>query len=135
MIGFINAFFTISFNQNQLQRFTSNLQPNPSSLTVRGLAPYSHSRSTSHLILFCTTYTVSRRTHRKRIRCPVMYICEPHRKHLLLYCCIYSTLHSNGSYPIVACVFFVAEMCLLSRCLATGLYVTIYIYICVCVCV
>jgi hypothetical protein len=57
----------------------------------------------SDLIRFCSTYIVSTRTHRKYIRCPAMDICEPHRKHFFLYC-IYSALHSNGSYPIVACV-------------------------------
>jgi hypothetical protein len=34
-------------------------------------------------------------------------------------------LHSNGSYPIVACVFVAAGMCLPSRSLATGLHVAI----------
>jgi hypothetical protein len=91
---------------------------------------------------------VSRRTHRKHIRCPEMDICEPHRKHLFNYCCIYSALHSNGSYPIVACIlridiraFASAGMCLentscnafsivafayFGRCLEIGLHVTIY---------
>jgi hypothetical protein len=49
-----------------------------------------------------------------------MDIWEPHRKHRFLYCCIYSVLHSNRSYPIVAFVFVVARMCLPSRCPATG---------------
>jgi hypothetical protein len=52
-----------------------------------------------------------------------MDICEPHIKYLFLYCCIYSALHSNGSYPIVTCVFFVAEMCLPS-CPAACIHVT-----------
>jgi hypothetical protein len=96
---------------------------------------HSHFRTTSHLIMFCTTYIVSRRIHRKHVPCSGMDICESHTKHLLLYCRIYSALHSNGSYPIVACVFIIAEMCSPSRCPATGLHVTIYIYIYVCVCV
>jgi hypothetical protein len=45
---------------------------------------------------------------RKHTRYPAMVIYEPHRKHLFLYCCIYSALHRNGSYPIAACVFIVA---------------------------
>jgi hypothetical protein len=71
------------------------------------------------LIYDWTTYVVKRRTHRKHIRCPAMDIWELHRKN------IYSALNSNGSYAIVACVFFVAGMCLPSRCPATGLHVTI----------
>jgi hypothetical protein len=54
-----------------------------------------------------------------------MDICEPHRKRLFLYCCIYSALHNYGSYPIVACVSVAAGMCLPSRCLEMGLYVTL----------
>jgi hypothetical protein len=54
-----------------------------------------------------------------------MDICEPHRKHLFLYCCIYSAVHSNGNYPIVSCVFFAAGMCLQCRCPELGLHVTI----------
>jgi hypothetical protein len=52
-------------------------------------------------------------------------ICELHRRHLFLYCCIYSALHINGSYPIVACVFVAAGIFLPSRSLATGLHITI----------
>jgi hypothetical protein len=48
----------------------------------------------------------------------------PRRKHSL---CIVegvftALLHSNGSYPIVACVFVAAGMCLPSRCLAMNDY-------------
>jgi hypothetical protein len=64
-------------------------------------------------------YIFSRRTHRKHIRCPAMNICELHRKDLFLYCCIYSALHSNGRYSIVACVFVAAGMCLPGHCLST----------------
>jgi hypothetical protein len=71
-----------------------------------------------HLIYDWTIYTVSRRNHRKHIRCPALDIREQHRKQRFLYCCIYSPLHSNGSYPIVACVFVVAYCCRLY--LATG---------------
>jgi hypothetical protein len=35
-----------------------------------------------------------------------MNICEPHRKHMFLYCYIYSALHSSGSCPIVACILW-----------------------------
>jgi hypothetical protein len=45
--------------------------------------------------LWLDNLRVSRRTHRKHIRCTAMDICEPHRKHLFLYCCIYSPMHSN----------------------------------------
>jgi hypothetical protein len=38
---------------------------------------YFRSHSHSDLIRFCITYAVSRRTHRKYIRCPAMNICEP----------------------------------------------------------
>jgi hypothetical protein len=49
----------------------------------------------SVILIYCwTTYIDSRRTHRKRIRCSAMDICEPHRKHLFL-CCIYSSLHKR----------------------------------------
>jgi hypothetical protein len=37
-----------------------------------------------------------------------------------------ATLHSNGSYLIVTCVFVAAGMCLPSRCLAVGLHVKIF---------
>jgi hypothetical protein len=70
------------------------------------------------LIYDWTNYIVSRRTHRKHIQYPAMDMCEPHRKHRFLSCCIYSALHRNGSYPIVACVFVVAYCCRLY--LATG---------------
>jgi hypothetical protein len=69
-------------------------------------------------VRFCTTYIVSKRIHSKHIRCPVMAICEPHRKQLFLYCCIYSALHRNGSFLIVACVFVVSYC--YRRYLATG---------------
>jgi hypothetical protein len=62
----------------------------------------------------------------ENIRCPAMDICEPHRKQIFFYCCIYSALHYNGSYPNVACIFFAADKCLPSRCPSTGLQVTIY---------
>jgi hypothetical protein len=116
---------TISLNHNQLQYLLINLLPNPSSLTVEE-SPHSHSLSFWLLIYDWTTYVVSRRTHKQHIRCPVMDICKRHRKHLF-FCCTsaYSALHSSGSYPIVACVFDVAGMCLPSRCPATGLHVTI----------
>jgi hypothetical protein len=66
-----------------------------------------------------TIYIVSRRIHRKHIPCWTIDLYGPHRKHLFLRCCIYSTLHSNGYYPIVACVF--------GRCLEMSLYVTIFV--------
>jgi hypothetical protein len=47
-----------------------------------------------------TTY-VSRPTHRKYIRCPVIDIYESHRRHLFFSGCIYSALKENGIYPIV----------------------------------
>jgi hypothetical protein len=63
--------------------------------------------------------------HRKHIRSSVMDICEPHTKHLFLYRFIYSALRSNWSYPIIDCVFVAARMCLSSRYLQIGLYVTV----------
>jgi hypothetical protein len=58
----------------------------------------------------------------ERVRCLTMDIQGPHRKHLLLCFYIYSASHNNGSYTIVASVFFVSGM---SRCPATGLYVIV----------
>jgi hypothetical protein len=99
---------------------------NSQSISSRTLLPWlPRTRSILVLVLRLliydwTTYIhVISRTHRKHICCPAMDICEPHRKHLFL-CCIYSTLNSNGSCPIAACVFVVAEMCLATRCLAMG---------------
>jgi hypothetical protein len=106
--------FTISLNHNQSKWFPVNLQPNPSSLSAEDSL---HSRSHSAI----DDYIVSRRIHRKHIRCPAMDISEPHRRHLFLYCFIYRAFHSNGNYPIVACVFVVAGMCLPSHCPATEL--------------
>jgi hypothetical protein len=48
------------------------------------------------------------------------WIYANHIENLSLYCCIYSVLHSNGSYPTVACVSFAAGMRLLSRFLETA---------------
>jgi hypothetical protein len=50
------------------------------------------------------------------------------RKHRFLYCCkgvFRASLHSDRSYPIVACLFVAAGMCLPSPCLAMGIHVTI----------
>jgi hypothetical protein len=47
------------------------------------------------------------------------------QKTLPLYCwkgVFTAPLHSNGSYSIVACVFFAAGMCLTSRCLAMNVH-------------
>jgi hypothetical protein len=65
--------------------------------------------------------------HREHIRWPAMDTGEPLREHLFLYCCIYSALHRNGSYPIVACVFVVARMCSPRCCLEMGLHVKILV--------
>jgi hypothetical protein len=119
LLDLLTPSFTISRNHNQSSA-------EPFFLDRRGFALFSFSFCDWLLIYDWTTYIVSRKTHRKHIRCPAMGTYEPHRKHLFLYCFNYSALHSNGSYPIVACVFVVAGMCLLSRCPATGLHVTIY---------
>jgi hypothetical protein len=110
---------TINFNN-------SKSSAEPFFLDCRGLAPFSFSFYDRLLIYDYTTYIFLRRNHRKHIRFPAVDICKPHRKHLFLYCCIYSALHSNGSYPIVTCIFVVVGMCLQSCCIATGLHVTIY---------
>jgi hypothetical protein len=92
----LTAYFTISLNHNQLQQITIN----------NWLAPFSFSLYSNFW------FTIYSRTIRRRdIHCPPMDICEPHRKHCFLYCCIYSMLHRNGSYPIVACMFVVAYFC------------------------
>jgi hypothetical protein len=71
---------------------------------------YCSSTVTSFLLSFSfydwTTYIVS--------------ICEPHRKHPSLHCCVYNPVHSNGNYPTV-CVFVAAGICLPSTCLEKGL--------------
>jgi hypothetical protein len=126
MIGFIDTFFTISRNHTQSSA-------EPFFLDCRGLASFSFSFYDRLLIYDWTTYTVSRRTHRKYTLCPAMDICELHRKHRFLYCCIYSALHNNGSYPIVACLFVVAGICLPRRC-QQQVYTSQYIYIYMCVC-
>jgi hypothetical protein len=95
----------------------------PFFIDCRGFAPFSFYYCL--LIYDWTTYIVSRRIHRKHIRCPAMDICEPHRKSLFLYCCIYSALHNNRSYPNVACVFVAVGRCLPSRCPPTSLNVII----------
>jgi hypothetical protein len=97
----------------------SNLRSNPSSLTAEDSL---HSCSCSTTDFWFTTGPQTT----ENIRCPAVDVCKPHRKHLFLYCCIYSALHSNGSYSIVACLSVIAWMCLPSRCPATGLHVTIY---------
>jgi hypothetical protein len=117
MTWFINTFFTTSFKRNHYN--------NSQSIFSRTLLPWPP-RTRSILVLILISFgSVSRWTDRKHIRCPAMDICEPHRKHLFIYC-IYSALHINRSYPIVACVFVAAGTCLPSRCPATGLRVIIW---------
>jgi hypothetical protein len=67
----------------------------------------------SDLIRFCTTYIVSRWTHREHIRCPA----TNHTENTASSVVFTAPLHRNLSYPIVACVFIVAGMCSPSRCL------------------
>jgi hypothetical protein len=103
----------ITINYKNSQRLSAD----PVFLECQGLAPILVLVLRLTLIYDWTTYIVWRWTHRRHIHCPAMDICEPHRKHHFLYC-IYSALHRNGSYPIVACVFVVAYRCRLY--LATG---------------
>jgi hypothetical protein len=115
MIGYLLVhYLLIAVNYNKSQSSAA-----PFFLDCRGLTPFS--------FYGWTTYTVSTRLHRKHIRCPAMDICEPHRKHLFLYCCIYSALHSNGSYPIVACIFAVAE-CVYQVVALQWVYMSQYFY-------
>jgi hypothetical protein len=51
MIGFIDAYFTISHNYSQLQQLTVNLQPKPSLTAEESLHSHSRSRLTSDLRL------------------------------------------------------------------------------------
>jgi hypothetical protein len=54
------------------------------------------------------------------------WICANHIENTASTVVIFTApLHINGSYPIVSCVFVAAEMCLLTRCLAMDLRVTI----------
>jgi hypothetical protein len=76
MIEFIDTFF---YSLSESQSITTphyKWLPKTRSILILSL---------SDLIRFCTTYIVSRRTHRKHIRCQAIDICEPHRKHL--FCC------------------------------------------------
>jgi hypothetical protein len=104
---------TITHNHNY--KNSLNLQPNPSSLTAEDSL---HSRSSCLISVLYYLYSPEA-VHRKHIRWRAIDICEPHRKHLFLYC-IYSALHSNGRYPIVA-----AGVCLPSSCLEMCPHVTI----------
>jgi hypothetical protein len=92
MIGFIGSsfFFNHTHNQSSAETFF---------LSCQRLVPFSF-------------YDWNARGEPiENIRFLAMNICEPHRKHCFPYCCIYSALHSNGSYPIVACVFIFAYCC------------------------
>jgi hypothetical protein len=63
-------------------------------------APFYSFNSHSDLIWFCTTYSFEEADPYETHPLPSNgYIWEPHRKHFFLSCCIYSALHSNGSYP------------------------------------
>jgi hypothetical protein len=111
-------YWHLLYNLSESQSITithNQYSAEPFFLDCRGLAPVSFSFYDwpihSDLIRFCTAYIVSRRTHRKHIRWPAVDICEPHKKHRFLYCCIYSALHSNGNYLIVASLFVVAYCC------------------------
>jgi hypothetical protein len=55
-----------------------------------------------------------------------MDICEPHRKHLSSNVVFTERCICNGIYPIVTCVFVVAEMCLPNRFRATDQYVIVH---------
>jgi hypothetical protein len=86
-----------------------NLQPNPSSLTDEE-SLHSRSRSTTDFGFTTGLLIQSRGRPIEDIRCPAMDICKSHRARRFLYCYIYSALHSNKIYAIVACVF-VATYC------------------------
>jgi hypothetical protein len=109
---------------------TINLQPNPSSLTAED-SPHSHSRSKTGC-WFTTgllTCIILRWTHRKDIRCPAMDIYADHIENTSSSIVVFTApLHRNGSYPIVACVFVFAGMCLPNHCPATGLRTSQYLY-------
>jgi hypothetical protein len=109
-LDLLTASFTVTHNHNQLQELAINLQSNPCSLTVED-SLHSGSRSTTDFWFTTGLLIQSRGGSIKNIRCPAMDTWEPHRKHRFLYCYIYSVLHRNGSYPIVACLFVVAYCC------------------------
>jgi hypothetical protein len=92
MIGFIDT-FTTTHNHNQLRYLTQNLQPNPSSLTAK-YTVHSH----SDLILFCTTYVVSRQAHRKHV------------------CCVALDVLYSYVYNVVACQQKLSDYCLHMHC-------------------
>jgi hypothetical protein len=92
-------FVLITINYNNLQKSSAKFF----FLDCRGFAPFSFSFYDRLLIYDWTTYIASRRIH---------------RKHLFLYCCIYSALHSNGINPLVDYASFAAWMCLATHCLA-----------------
>jgi hypothetical protein len=75
----------------------------PSFLECLGPAPFSFSFCDWLLSFDWTTYIVSRRIHKEHVHRPAMDTCEQHRKHLFLYCCIYSAFHSNGLVRIRCC--------------------------------
>jgi hypothetical protein len=85
-----------------------NLPPNTSSLTAED-SLHSHSRSTTDFWFTDGLLIYSRGGPIENTSVTQQWIYANHRKHLFLYCCSYSALHSNGSYPIVACVFVVRE--------------------------
>jgi hypothetical protein len=114
---------TIIRNRYQLQQLTINLQR-----TLLPWQPRTRPFSFSFDSVLYHLYGLET-DHRKHIRCPAMDIWN-HTENTS--CDTGSTvvftapLHSNGSYPIVACVFVAAGMCLPSRCLEMGLHVTIH---------
>jgi hypothetical protein len=73
-------------------------------------------------------YNLGSENSTENIHCLAVDICEPHKNtssdtgsiHLFKV-----PLYSNGSYPIVACVFVAAGICLPRRSLAMGLHVKI----------
>jgi hypothetical protein len=92
--------------------FPFSSPPTTRRATVEVFNPTSTRIFLSWLLIYdWTIYIVLRQNHRKHICCPTMDICEPHRKHLFLCCCIYSALHGNGSYPTVASVFVAVYCC------------------------
>jgi hypothetical protein len=82
LLDLLTPSLTVSLNHNQFTITHSQSSAEPFFLACRGLAPFSFSDSFDSVLY-----------HLYNLK--AVDICEPHRKHLFLYCCIYSALHRN----------------------------------------
>jgi hypothetical protein len=123
MIGFIDTFFTITFNHKQFTITHNQSSADPFFLDSRGLSLFPFSLS---LLWFCSMLlTQSRGSPIGNTSVAQQWICANHIEHTSCYIgsilAFTVPLHNNGSYVIVAC------LCLPTWCVRMCLHVIVCI--------